>query len=418
MTNNPGQTYSQPFSWNIMRLFLEGFSPIDLESLACTTPEEAQEFLKLYGFDLSNPEDREELDFVLQEALMFLEIYLSPALEDRDFDLYIPDNIRQNKDITQLLLWASQTQRDLRAAWSCAVIRLMHTIHHANYALKIQEIDSIREQIFEPFKRHIQQVSEDHIQLGSGSTKIKLFQVNYRENKARDSIILKLLHKSDNVASNVYDRVGIQLVTYTPTDAMLVLKYLRKHNIVSIANITPGRSRNTLINFQKFKNLYDSTAQSDQETSEDSLDEIFMKSIESSPHNSLNPHSSSGFKSIQFTCRQLVNNPSQHFLQLLKARDQYPLGSESYQALNKVLVETPEYTKILFPYEVQILDQASFQDSKYGKSSYKEYKKRQLRSARKRVLKEVIALSQHSGQLETPEHFNPDLSFSQGPVDK
>ena len=47
-------------------------------------------------------------------------------------------------------------------------------------------------------------------------------------------------------------------------------------------------------------------------------------------------------------------------------------------------------TRFAFPYEVQILDKASYLDSKVGHGAHASYKQRQLFAARRRVLGRLL----------------------------
>ena len=55
--------------------------------------------------------------------------------------------------------------------------------------------------------------------------------------KSRDSTIIKLLHKVENVAEEVFDRIGVRLITKAKVDCLRVVKFLYHKNIIVIHNI-------------------------------------------------------------------------------------------------------------------------------------------------------------------------------------
>ncbi|MCA9797303.1 MAG: TIGR04552 family protein, partial [Candidatus Eremiobacteraeota bacterium] len=215
------------FSWEILRLFLEGFSPIDLTGLPLASRQEAVDFLVPYGYDMTNAQDRAVVEEVHQEAVAFIERFLCPGIRDGDLNLVVPVEISKPNDVLDLLVWASDTDRGLVAQWACGVLRVMHTISHANRAMRTPYYDVIKDQILGRFQEHIATDDTGQLRLGTGEGSVALMGVFYKEQKSRSSLILKLLHKPDNVASEVYDRMGVKMITQTKVEALLALKYLR-----------------------------------------------------------------------------------------------------------------------------------------------------------------------------------------------
>lgn len=383
------------FSWDTLRLFLEGFSPVDLPNLAITSRDEAEHFIQAYGYDLNNPRDREEADAVHAEAIAFITRYLCPGSKPEDPDLVIPTEISSPSHLTDLLLLSSDSERPLLAAWACSALRVMHTISHANLAVRTPHYEEIQSQILDPFREHIYPDLESPKSLGQGPFAVPLKACFFKSRKSRESLILKLLHKPDNVASEVYDRIGIKLITPTKLDALLALKYLRKQNLVSIPLITPGRSRNTLVDLDKFREAYESLTVNRDSRNEDDTDEEFVKQLAFRPAKeallldqrlAANPHSSPEFRSIQFTCRQLVKvcHPAIKAIQELREKT-------GDQSLGRDLeAEYPDQLRFTFPFEVQISDWDSYMASRQGEGSHASYKRRQLQAARKRVLGQVL----------------------------
>lgn len=386
------------FSWETLRSFLEGVSPIDLSRLALRDLDEARAFLRHYGYDLNDPEERIEVEGVYLESIAYLKRHLCPAPREGDRALTFPKELEGLDEASTLLVIASQDPEDQPLQpWACAVLRVMHTISHANHALRSHYYSEIKRQILDRYRQHLNEDSTGHLFLGEGLLAVPLEGIFFREEKSRDSLILKLLHKPDNVAQSVYDRIGVKIVTPTKVDALLALKFIRKNNLAIFANVTPGRSRNTLVDLKQFRSAYESLTVTQGVPEEDQLDLAFVRCVHTPDHEeevetgvALNPHSSPAFRSIQFTCRQLikVENPSHNVAHRIRTylRNTMP-GPELEELLLEL--EGPAHEReqrFFFPYEVQIMDLENHLRTESGESSHANYRLRQLRTARARVL--------------------------------
>lgn len=394
---NASNSLRHDFSWDTLRLFLEGFSPVDLQSLAVTSREEADQFIATYGYDLDEAKELDEANQIHRESLEFLERYLCPSMTEAQPDLVLPDEVRHPKQLADLLLMSSDTTKPLLAAWACSVLRVMHTISHANLAARTPYFREVQNQILGPFEKHLFPDAEAPESLGQGPSAVPLRAVFFKRRKSRESLILKLLHKPDNVASEVYDRIGVKLITHTKVDALLALKYLRKQNLVSVPLLTPGRSRNTLVDLENFRQAYDSmtaAVASGLKTEEETDLEFFRQLAFRPPQETAlledrmvaNPFSSPQFRSIQFTCRRLVKVPHPAMTLLNQLRRQtgnQDLGHELER-------HYPKQLRFTFPFEIQITDWENYLAARAGESSHICYKRRQLKAARKRVLGGVL----------------------------
>lgn len=383
------------FSWETLRSFLDGVSPIDLDRLALQSREEAYQFLVQYGYDLAIPSEHHEAWTVFRDGLDYLERVLCPAPTPEDRAVGVPEELHQIADLTEILMSASHGGP--LQPWACALLRVMHTISHANHAVRSPFYQEIQSQILERYRQHVHQDPLGKLHLGTGLLAVPLEDIQLREEKSRDSMILKLLHKPDNVAQGIFDRIGVKLVTPTKVDALLVLKYIRRNHLAIFANIMPGRSRNTLIDLERFRDVYESISKPGAPGTFKSNWAALQKPIEPSgeDHQHQNPHSSSAFRSIQFTCRQLIRvpNPQYTALQELRAALSERIPSEELATLlAKLSADNPEpVLRFFFPYEVQILDHENHMRTLEGESSHANYRLRQLRTARRRVLAGLLA---------------------------
>src|SRR5438552_3519654 len=127
----------------MMKTIIGGFSTIDVPRLDFNSLEEVGEFLKAYGYDLSQKEEEETIWKVFEQAVSILQKYI---LEPQD---KIPDVLKSRqtiKDIRHLFLYASTRdhEKNPMQLWSCAILRVMHCVAHVendlffNYTQEIQ----------------------------------------------------------------------------------------------------------------------------------------------------------------------------------------------------------------------------------------------------------------------------------------
>jgi len=403
VTDVRGSKARNDFSWDILRSILEGHSPIDLPALALMDREEANQFLLQYGYDMEDEEDREVAWRVHVEALAFIKRYLCDGTDDAAGPVVVPADIERPTDLRDLLVWASDRNGSERQAWACALLRIMHTISHVNNTLRSEFFPEIKRQILDRFKQHVHQDSRGRLTLGRGPLSVPLLDIFYKEEKSRDSLILKLLHKPHNVAEIIHDRLGVKMVTPNRLDALLALRYLRQNHLILFANVTPGRSRNTLVNLDRFRDLYESLTSGLADLTEEGRDRQFLSLLhENAPEmddlmpNLENPFTSPDYRSIQFTVQQLVKLENPGYLRARRMRlhlEKYHLGPDLEGLVREL--EGPQEERelrIFFPLEVQILDEENFRRTQEGAASHVEYKNRQIQAARRRVLGPLLNL--------------------------
>ncbi len=374
------------FAWEILRVFIEGDSPIDLPALAFDERREARKFLADYGYDLDQEDERDEAHRVHLEAVAFIKRYFSDGLT-------LPAEVERPQDLVDLLMWASSPERDSLQMWSCAVLRVMHTVSHLNHTIRSEFYHEIKRQILDRFSHHIFKDGETgRLSLGRGPEAVPLEGVYFKEDKSRDSLILKLLHKPNNVAQDVYDRLGIKLVVPEQLDALMVLRYMRKHNLVIFANVTPGRSRNNMLDLDQFHHRFEEENPPELDF-EDYAVQHHHERVQAPDLVLENPYSSPEYRSIRFTCRHLVKVQSPTFKMAQKMRaylQRFHVGPELEAMLEELEERSPREQHFLFPFEVQLMDLHNHGQSLNGASSHDEYKARQLKAARLRVMGNLL----------------------------
>lgn len=358
-------TFDLNFPWPLLRSMVAGESAIDVPRLTLRTLGEAEAFIEGYGYDWQSNRHTALLESIRIEAWEFIEEELLSDLNLR------PDHaIRSESDLRVLLLLASNpgAERSVEQKWACALLRVMHTFAHARAYFNEHYGDAIRNQILSRFEPHLH-MSLQGLVLGT-SPGIELIEFEVKPAKPARSVVMKLLQKPENVAADIFDRIGVRFVTRERFDALLVVKYLRQNNVVMFANIKPSRSRNTLINLDAVAadlEVSRERVERGEWTAEEQLQWMRKQAREreypGAPEPSYNPFSALAYHSIQFTCRQLIRVPAPH---------------------------SDEEIDFFFPYEVQVLDERSYHDSRSGFSSHDHYKERQKDAVIQRVLKGLL----------------------------
>lgn len=395
------------FNWSLMDVMIGGQSSIDLPQLYVKSREEAGRFIANYGYDTNRLEDQRFIHRCIVEALSFIERQLMPA--EWSGGNQPPPQVLACTDVRDLVVWASggnQTDKSLKD-WSCAVLRVMHTIAHIHGVQLAADVAIARRQIMGRFEQYIFRNDHGFLFLGDCKDSVELERVEWKHSKTRESIILKLLHKPGNVAETIYDILGIRIVTKKKSDVMMVVKLLRDYYLVTFPNMIPKRSRNTIMGLDQFKRHVSRLRRGLKEGQIDP--QAFTQMIESdfgfdeAEAHASNPHSSSSYKSIQLTCRQLIRYPNPASLWQEKILNKLaaivPENRTLTESLAAQIVDMARHCQnekrqdeisVFYPFEVQILDAESNKEVKDGAASHDRYKKAQVRTARKRILGQIL----------------------------
>ena len=402
------------FRSDVLDVIISGKSLIDASSgMHLRTTEEANRFIKSYGYDYDNPIEKAELMGNFHEALNFLRKYFLQPENPDGLKLEVPRKILELTDVADLFRMASfqhpgQTHDSnglFLRNWACSILKVMHTIAHIDKDLRSPYFLDIQMQILDRFYKVIHRDLEGRLYLGDkdGQFRINLVAFETKPKKSRDSIILKLLHKPENVAEDIFDRVGIRFITESPLGALQVVKYLKDQMIIVAPNIKPSRSRNTLIDLEGFKRELQALLPkySSGEMSELEFSEGLEAAAQPPAVNPENPHTSEFYRAIQFTCRQLIklSNPLYDELRELKTQARAnPAFVEIAKNLERIdLTHVQREVRFFYPYEVQVLDRKSHEENERGRSAHRQYKKAQLLTALKRVMGPLAATAANAG---------------------
>jgi uncharacterized protein (TIGR04562 family) len=336
------------FPWKVLDAIVAGRSAIDLGGMRMATHQETLNFIEAYGFDPYDPEDQNEMDLIFQQTVGFISETLLPF---RGLD-FIP--LELPKTFPEMMLLASNKTHGLRD-WACAFLRVAHAVAHARFSQDVRVLALARTQVFNRFSTHLK-VGADGMMVSDGEIQIPLVRYDFKNAKPWESLVLKLLHKADNVAQEVYDHLGVRFVTPDKAYALLLLKYFRFHHVFAFANIKPSRSINTLVDLDDFKLNFDR------------LDEAYLDGEIS-------------FRQFTQAVHKLGKNP-------ISNDPKNPYTNLNYQTMQftaRTLVKTGPQSRAFIPFEVQIMDKEAYESSLSGQATHEAYRARQKEAVCARV---------------------------------
>lgn len=345
---------------------LGGLSILDIPRLHVSSQEEAKEFIKTYGYDLKNDK---ELAEVLRLYRMSIDFFENDLLVDKEI---IPKEfleIKKAEDVYNLLLAASSPLSTETQMWACAFLRVIHVINHLRNGLFRTFSETIQDQIFALFYGHIRRQQDNMPYLGDlrSGENIRLYEFDVKKYKTKSSSAIKLLAKKNEYAMNILDRMGVRFVTYSMFDCFRVLKYLISNHLISVPNVVPDQSKNTLFPLNVFLDVMDKLNQQERTATEEEIDAMLWKSLEKFGEEERaylvkpNDFSAGDYRAIKFIARHMVN---------------IPIGKKNL--------------RFFYPYEVQIVDHRTHVLNTTGESSHDEYKARQRQAAKARVFGESL----------------------------
>ena len=351
-----------------------GESTLDQKSLNIKNFDDANSFIKSYGFDFNKPTEQERLWYFHRRAMVLITERLNYTLEE------IPEQVRRPEvlvDIRNLLIWSSAVSPQTKEAkelqrWSCAVLRCMHVFIHSETDLFNSFSEEIQKQIMLPIENAI--LHSDKLYLKSETEQIEIFKFETKPLKSSQSAVIKLLAKPDTSALTVFDKLGFRFITHSVFDVFRVIRFLVENNLMSFAHIMPNQSSNNMYPVKEFLEYCEAIIKANPQTvkgdvgDSHKIDEALITYLKSHENKFMNffrkenSFSAQEFKYIKFICRRLIRVP-------LAMPDK---SQKDFQ--------------FFYPFEVQIMTKDVFDMVQTGDSEHKAYKNRQIEAARKRVL--------------------------------
>lgn len=395
------------FDWETFDVMLSGKSAIDAKKYLSTVKEKADAdlFISGYGFDALDPIVKAELFGNYQEALAFIKRYFLKEGNPEGLDLKIPNFLYMLTDVSHLFFIASGNSKQHsieESIWAGIVLKVMHTFMHTDRDLRSHYFSQIQKQIFDRFYRYINRENDQlFLKDEKNGLTIPLIEFQTKSKKSRDSTVIKLLHKVENVAEELFDKIGIRIITESRVDCLKIVRFLHTNYVVLAHNVKPSRSINSLVDLKHFKEAH---YQLIKDTIRNNLsEEEFLRRLEENAKDSLpvdnpavlvNKHTSQKYRSIQFTCRQLIHYRNPIVSELNQIRKIAKESNEQSELVKRILqMDTSTISRdvsFFYPFEIQINDLESYKQNQEGEASHQEYKKAQVQTAMKRVFKTLL----------------------------
>lgn len=401
------------FDWESLEVVIGGRSALDSKYFIgpMTDSEMVQNFLAGYGLGANDPVAQAELFGNFQEAIQFIRRYFLAEGSGEGLDIKIPNSIIMITDISDLFLTATGNKEGTNheeTLWAEIVLKVMHTILHVDKDLRSNYFSEIQTQIFDRFYKYLQRSGEDLFFAKSDNadklSKVPLVEFETKSKKTRDSVIIKLLHKAENVAEELFDRVGVRIVTESRFDTLRVIKFLIENYVIIPHNVKPSRSLNSLIDLKNFKEKHSNLIKFalrnglSEEKFIEAMEREVLESSFGAEAEDRNSHSLTGYSAIQFTCRHLIKykNPFlQDFIEVRKEAKRQREGDLAKKILSMDYSLIARDVRFFYPYEVQIVDKEAHKINSEGEASHVEYKKSQINAAMTRLFGPLLEYLGH-----------------------
>jgi len=337
--------YSKPIKCtqeisDLMSLYavLSPGSVVDTTELHYTDFAQVDAFLRLSGFDTDNPIDMQRLSDVHMEATTYLaEIH----------NYRIPKDVQYPNKIHDVFLIAS-TGKGRSRMMACMCLKAMHILHHVNARQLFFNTAISEAQLFSRLNAKIFDAID---RMRAAGVQVLEFAASQ---KARESVITKLMAKRETLATHLFDKLRFRVVLGSKDDLVPALLYLL-NNLVPFNYVLPGQSRNGLVSAKEISDCLG--------LSEDAI-RAFWRSREGEGEWAIGPTPPNEFSGRSFQCVNFVAEIP------LRIDDVAP---EHAPAI--AFVQT----------EIQLVDEATHLANNDGENSHELYKERQRRQVRKRL---------------------------------
>jgi uncharacterized protein (TIGR04552 family) len=216
-----------------VRLILRGDSVIDWHRLNFDNEAQVRDFLRVQELRPEDMQDRARMEQVKRDAIAYLR---------RHLEYPIPKPVEQ-LDVEHLLMLA--TGKGHRQTCACAILKVMHIIHHVEGRELLFTLPLSDAEVFQVVEEKVYRVIGSML---AGGLPIIEF-VGGRKHK--DSLYTKLLSKQDTIASQIYDKLRFRIVTRSYDDVFPVIQYLTQ-KLFPFNYAIPGQSINSMFHFRSY----------------------------------------------------------------------------------------------------------------------------------------------------------------------
>lgn len=217
------------------RLVLRGGSVLDWRRLNVKSLDECDAILRANGFEPEDEKDASRLREVRLSAIDYLV---------RNFGFTFASEIFNAESPSNLMLLAAGGDAVLRRQ-ACMLLKIMHVIHHVDARELKSRLNISDRGLYHLVEEKAAHVVQEMRELGYP---IIDFQSS---RKTRDSIITKLLSKTQGNRALLYDMIRFRIVTATIEEIVPVVAYLSQH-LFPFHNTVAGESHNSIFDFKDF----------------------------------------------------------------------------------------------------------------------------------------------------------------------
>jgi len=220
-----------------IRILLRGESAIDWRKLAFRDRRHVDAFLDRIGLRVADPADALRLKWIQHEALEYAE---------RHLELHVAEEVRTVEDVRDLLLMASgslPTHSPNAPRDACALLKVMHVIHHSTGRELLYRLPVATNELFRRIEQRVFAAVDEMKAAGIRVVGLAASR------KTPESIVTKLLARTDSLAAEVHDRLRFRIVTEGLDDLFQVLLCLVRW-VVPFNYVMPGQSRNDLVDLE------------------------------------------------------------------------------------------------------------------------------------------------------------------------
>lgn len=363
------------FNRQVLESVVGGVSTLDTKVLSVAGEEDARLFLQAYGYDVTIPDQLEHVWTTHRRAINLIQDNLLEPSETIPPELADPMKLEKPEN---LLIAASRRRENPELQrWACAILRVMHVDVHLRNDLFGAFRDEIQSQILKPLQDAI---VEDDISgsfllgpnMPGGGVKLHKFEI--KPFKTTASAVIKLLARPERVALTLLDKLGCRFVTRSVFDSFLTVKFLVEQHLMNYAHIIPDQSNNTLYPINLFLEVMHELEEQSRKGVEPTGDQIretlAQRLAESSSRAKYlekeNQFSGPEYRFLKFINRKLIT---------------VPIGDGDQR----------RQFRFFYPFEVQIMDQETYNRNLAGPMAHDEYKARQRSKARERVFGDHLA---------------------------
>ena len=322
---------------------LRGSSVIDWYQLDFRDEADVHRFLRVNEFDPESDDDMSRLEELRLEAVEYL---------TRNFAMDIPEAVAERVPAHDLFLMSSREGK--QQLWACIILKVMHIVHHLAGRELSTRLPIAVDQVYRTIELKVMRVVEE---LRAAGYPIAEFQWS---RKSQDSLITKLLAKRSTLAASIYDKLRFRMIVRGQEDLVPMLVALHRR-LIPFNYVVPGASINHLLPFKKVIETSETLAALEPKLQEDSIIDRQQEKAAQAP---INEFSGRKYKIINFVAD-------------LPARVDTFVDDSTRSFGNVVFVLT----------EFQLVDRKTADENERGENSHENYKARQHRSVRQRLIR-------------------------------